>query len=295
MAHQVSDFGSNVNENLEHWAKILGRSARRRLVFSTIYGGKKRRWMAEELIARTRLDRVAVLHEGKRLAANGLLHEEKVNGRVVYSKDDRVHQHKRRIVRLADSRAAREALPTKRRPRVLAVSTLPVRVMPQRARAKQITIDHIESFSKAHAIEPSAYISSSISETQFRFGIKRILGELGHFTDWPGEQNDLFSTRVRISGKRLATAFAFKGPGTRGILTPAKCGRNGDQIQRLFESPAAVFLFQYHGQIGERVIAEMRAHAMLRSMYTHEEVLYGVIDGQDSERVRAAYTAAFRQ
>lgn len=45
--------------------------------------------------------------------------------------------------------------------------------------------------------------------------------------------------RFRDSG------FACKGPGTKGILTPARMGQNGDQIPRLFTTAADVFLVQY--------------------------------------------------
>jgi hypothetical protein len=293
MTSHVSDFGSNVNENLEHWAKTLGHSKLRRKVFNCVYGSQKRRWTAAELMERTRLTRFAVLHEGKKLAANGLLKELRDSGRVTYEKDSRIQHHKRAIIRYADSSKARNALPTKRRPTTTRATTVRVSVSSRRARAKQITIDDVESFRKAHRVSPNRSISRAISEARFRDGIKAILGELGHFADWGGEQNDLYSSNVRIEGKRVPTAFAFKGPGTKGILTPAKCGKNGDQIQRLMESPARAFFFQYHGDIGQNVIAQMRTHAMLHSIHTRQEVMYGVINGQDSERLVIAYPEAF--
>ena len=79
--------------------------------------------------------------------------------------------------------------------------------------------------------------------------VRRSIGETGSFTDWGGERNDLFTSKIHLKGKRRAVAFAFKGPGTSGALTPRKLGKNGDQIQRLFLSPAEVFVIQYHGQI----------------------------------------------
>ena len=106
--------------------------------------------------------------------------------------------------------------------------------------------------------------------------------------------NDLFTTRVRIKGKRIATAFAFKGPGTSGRLTPGKLGKNGDQIQRLFLGPAEVFIVQYHGQIGQAVSEQMKAFATLNSVREGKQICYGVIDGEDSRRLIAAYPNKFK-
>jgi hypothetical protein len=245
-------------------------------------------------MGKTRLSRVEVLHEGKKLAVHGLLHETKESGRVVYQKDSRVQHNKRAVIRLADSPSARSALPTKRRPagsnRVVRVS-----LRPDRGRATEITIDDIDSFKKVKGVSAERFISASISESVFRDGVKKILGELGHFADWGGEQNDIYSSKLQLNGRRRAAALAFKGPATKGILTPGKCGKNGDQVQRLMESPAGVFLFQYHGQIAQSVIAQMRTHALLHSIHARQEVHYGVINGEDSERLRRAYPHAFKK
>lgn len=83
-----------------------------------------------------------------------------------------------------------------------------------------------------------------LTQVKGQEGMQQVLGEKGKFQDWGGEGNDLWTTRLRLGGKRRATAFAFKSGGTPGKLTPAKMGRNGDQIQRLFQSPADVFIVQ---------------------------------------------------
>ena len=64
------------------------------------------------------------------------------------------------------------------------------------------------------------------------------------------DDRTLSSTRLRIEGERRAAAFAFKGPGKTGRLTPRKMGKNGDQIQRLSKCPAEVFLIQYWVDMG---------------------------------------------
>lgn len=106
------------------------------------------------------------------------------------------------------------------------------------------------------------------------------------FQDWGGEPNDLYTTKVRFKGKRRPVAFAFKGPGTKGMLTPKKLGKNGDQIQRLFLSPADIFLVQYHDQVGQAVYEQMKVFATVCSIREGKQIWYGVIDGDDSNRIQ---------
>jgi hypothetical protein len=137
-------------------------------------------------------------------------------------------------------------------------------------------------------------MTSTRFETEFKNGLQRIVGEDGRFKDWGGEVADLFTSRFRIRGRRRPVALAFKGPGTRGKLTPGKMGKNGDQIQRLFEAPAEAFLVQYCRQIDLAVPAQMRQLAIAKSLMTGTRVFYGVIDGKDSRRIVRAYPSAFK-
>lgn len=70
-------------------------------------------------------------------------------------------------------------------------------------------------------------------------------------------------------------------------------GKNGDQIQRLFMSSAEVFIVQYWDQIDESVIQQMTEFAKAKSVSEGKEILYGVIDGHDSNRLIKAYPRAF--
>lgn len=88
-------------------------------------------------------------------------------------------------------------------------------------------------------------------------------------------------------------ALALKGPATRGKLTPGKMGRNGDQIQRLFEAPAEAFSVQYCRQIDSSVLTQMKQLAIVKSLMTGTRIFYGLIDGNDSRRLVLAYPRAF--
>ncbi|HEV2173482.1 MAG TPA: hypothetical protein VGR71_07945, partial [Nitrospira sp.] len=123
--------------------------------------------------------------------------------------------------------------------------------------------------------------------------VAKLVGETGRFSDWGGEKGDLFTTRLMMGGKRFAAAFAFKGRGRSGELTPALLGKNGDQIQRLFTNEAEVFFVQYWDRIAESVLTRMSAAAIAKSYATGKRIYYGIIDGSDSSRLIAAYPSAF--
>jgi hypothetical protein len=156
---------------------------------------------------------------------------------------------------------------------------------------RSITVDDIESFKAVRKIKSAT--ASPLSEATFKAGIRKTLREPGVFKDWGGERNDLYTTRVRHMGRRRRAAFAFKGPGTKGKLTPGKMGKNGDQIQRLFQVPADIYLLQYWGQIEDSVPELMNLLAIATSIKESREVIYGTIDGVDSNRLAAAYPKAF--
>jgi hypothetical protein len=124
----------------------------------------------------------------------------------------------------------------------------------------------------------------------------KIIGEKGKFKDWGGEKNDLCSTRLYFQGRRMATAFAFKGKGlTKKKLTPNFMGKNGDQIQRLFQSPAEIFILQYWSQIDDSVVEQMEMAAKIKSYSDGKKIYYGTIDGQDSFRLIQAYKKQFKK
>ncbi len=71
-------------------------------------------------------------------------------------------------------------------------------------------------------------------------------------------------------------------------------GKNGDQIQRLFDSPADTFFVQYEGEIKESVVRQMEQLATAKSVVSGAQVLFGTIDETDTWRLRQAYPKHFR-
>jgi len=227
-----------------------------------------------------------VLVEGGKMA--GLLIE-KVSGG--YKKKKEFATRYKTILAMAKNKKKLERLPTKTSPKANSKAPKVTVSFPSSAqKAKFITIDQIDSFSKIGSQSKSGM--DSLREQKIKQAFAKIIGESGSFKDWGGEKSDLYSTRTRLGGKRVATAIAFKGKGTSGKLVPSKMGKNGDQIGRLFEEPAELFLVVYGGQIEPSIISQMQAYAMGKAM-SGRRVLYGVIDGSDLGRLAAAYPKYF--
>jgi hypothetical protein len=295
MPLSVSDVRSSPSDQIAHAVGVLGRSRQRLAIFKAIYQGKKRVKTVNEIATATGLDRIRVLQEGRLLADNQIVKQVRAAGITAYEKDPFYKAQKKKILRLTQDPVAFANLPTKTRPQAVWPKTVTIRIPRSRIQARYITIDDIDSFGRVARIrvEPGQY--TAIAESRFKNGIAKILGEGGKFKDWGGERNDLYTNRVRISGRRLPVAFAFKGVGTRGILTPRLMGKNGDQIQRLFKTAACVFIVQYWGQVAESVVEQMAEFAKAKSATEGSLVFYGVIDGGDSNRLLKAYPQAFRR
>jgi len=295
MPISVSDARSNAADQLAHAVRVLGRSRQRLAVFKAIYSGKKKVKMVNDIATVTGLSRIRVLQEGRRLADNEIVRQVSAAGMTGYEKDRFYGAQKNKILRFVQDPVAFARLATKTRPQSAAVKAATIWIPGARIQARFITIDDIDSFARVRRVrvEPGQY--TMVPESRFKKGIAAILGESGRFRDWGGEHNDLYTNRVCISGRRMPAAFAFKGPGTRGILTPRMMGKNGDQIQRLFKSPARVFLIQYWGQVADSVVEQMAEFAKAKSAVEGTRVFYGVIDGDDSNRLLQAYPREFRR
>jgi len=288
----VTDVRSNPNDQIRHAVKVLGKSKSRIAVFDEVYRGKKRIKTVIELMNATGLSRKRVLVEGKTLADNGIVGQVRHKDMTGYEKDKFYGSYKARILEFTKRPHELEKLPTKITPRITGMSNVPIYLPRQMIQTRQITVDDIDSFSRVRKIKNVPNIAP-ISEKSFKAGIQRIVGESGTFPDWGGEGNDLYTTRVKVFGRRIPTAFAFKGPGLRGKLTPTRMGKNGDQIHRLFMTSAEAFIVQHAGQVAESVPGLMGELAKAKSVSDGKQILYGIIDGDDTKRLIAAYDHAF--
>ena len=159
----------------------------------------------------------------------------------------------------------------------------------------RLYIDEIDSFEKVHSIGPEtvrSFLSGgfvNISEDFVQVSIEQILDVPFHRKDWGGEINDLYTTNLIVAGRRRAAAFLLKGPGIgKKEMNIADCGKRGDQIVRLFETPADLFVVQYIGPIADLLIKDVQLKIeALKSVGKIANFL--IIDGQDTARLLYAY------
>ncbi len=287
MIQQVTDSRSNPNDQIAHAVKVIGRSEHRLRVFKEVYRGKKSFKTVSALAKATKLSPVRVLQEGAKLDGNGIVHAIKFNGETAYGKDKFYKTNRSKILRMVNNPSKLAKFPTKITPAVNIVKTI-IQDLNRKPKIQEIFIDDTDSFKAVQKVKTVAgYVR--IKETEFKHGIQKIVGQPGKFQDWGGEKNDLLTTRLYFRGRRFAVAFAFKGVGMTGQLTPAKMGKNGDQIQRLFESDAQIFILQYWAAINERVREQMRAFATITSLQRGEKIYYCLVDGVDTARLIQAY------
>lgn len=295
MPKHVIDIDSNLEENLERWALAIRKAGLKRDLFRKVYSTKKEKYRAEELAGALSVSGKRITEAAASLKHSSLVDTYKEAGRVVVVKIGRVHALKRRILRLATDKTSRDALPTKRRPRVVNELRRRDRI----GRTAAITIDDIDDFKAVKKIHrddvPASLKPPRLSEREFKEGIRRILGERTRLKDWGGEELDLFTTNLHIGKKRYSSGFALKGPAKSGALTPAKMGVNGDQIDRLVQAPIQVAVVQYEGDIATSVYSQLERLCREKAMTQHKNIYFCLINILDSYRLRMAYKKQFAQ
>lgn len=103
--------------------------------------------------------------------------------------------------------------------------------------------------------------------------------------DWGGEENDHYSNNVTVGGRRRTAAFLLKGPAKFQEMTPAMCGKNGDQIYRLAKAGADISVIQHCHLIGPAVRETLRSMTVTPG-YPRK---FCIIDGQATYRILKAY------
>jgi len=291
MTQPVIDLGSNLEENLERWSKALSGGGGKLTVFQVIYSGKRGRWTAKDISARIRrkLSPKRVTECGKKLLGDGLIRQVDGLYPIVYEKIPDVHHRKGSILRLAGNRRQREALPTKRRARVN------VRISSDRRWAvREITVDDIDQFRGVRRFGVPRKLLKPLPEAKFKRALQKLFHDLGNHPDWGGEKGDFFTNNLRINGKRYSSAFALKGPGVGvKVVHPGDWGKRGNQIQRLVEAPARVFILQFEGQFNQDSIDQLRRLVEHKAQAQRARFFYGVIGREDSLRWRRAYPRQF--
>jgi hypothetical protein len=155
--------------------------------------------------------------------------------------------------------------------------------------------DDIDSFTKVREVLPEAVAQFlcngylDLSEDKVQRSLEQIIGVSFHKKDWGGETNDLYTSDMQYKARRIPAAFLLKGNGLRkATMNIAHCGKNGDQLVRLFDSPAELFIVQFVGDIAENVIRDVEGKVEnLRQR--GKTAYYCIMTGLDTARVLHAY------
>ena len=109
-------------------------------------------------------------------------------------------------------------------------------------RVRQIYIDDIDSFGRVRRFsKANSAIVRGMPERKINRALCRILNQ-SEKKDWGGERNDIYTNKMIVAGSRKSAAFALKGKAIKTKLVPGKMGKNGDQIPRLFEATADIYV-----------------------------------------------------
>ncbi len=96
-------------------------------------------------------------------------------------------------------------------------------------------------------------------------------------SDWGGEENDHYSANVTLAGRRRTASFMFKDPAKFKEMTPAMCGKNGDQIYRLTRAGADISVVQHAHLVSTAVRETLRAFVVTPGAHRRR---FCVMDGQ---------------
>jgi hypothetical protein len=152
----------------------------------------------------------------------------------------------------------------------------------------QVYAEDIDEFSKVKAIPRSRSpitLIKDISEKQIKNWFAEIIFENNIPKDWGGEKSDLFTNHIHVKGKRCNAAFLFKGPAKFEPMIIKNLGKNGDQITRLYEDPAEIYVLHHCQFIRPEIIKTMTAF----STRFFAPSKFCVIDGEDTLRILKAY------
>ncbi|MFC0030108.1 hypothetical protein ACFFMM_11305 [Micromonospora chaiyaphumensis] len=162
------------------------------------------------------------------------------------------------------------------------------------ASKRRVYPDEVDQFAGADFHRPAnqndLHALLATSEEAVKNAFASIIGEPYVPKDWGGEKSDLYSSRLRIHGRQVSTAWLFKGPGFPRPMTVKALGKNGDQIVRLFSEPAELLVLQHCHAVTSAVINMMET-------YAHDPRnprKYMILDGFDTAQILGSHGALNR-
>lgn len=159
----------------------------------------------------------------------------------------------------------------------------------------RINLDDVQSLEVVKSVSPLAansYLKNGVlqfPEDDVRSALQEIFDEAFESRHSPAELNDLITSNLIFQGRRVTTAFMLKGPGVGvSTLEIKHCGKQGNQLLKLFDSPAEIFAVQFVGKISESVVRDAVQKTQTLRLKNQRATLL-IIDGQDTARLLLAF------
>lgn len=161
----------------------------------------------------------------------------------------------------------------------------------------RINIQRIDSFEKVRSvnhrdIEP--YMDNGFfnrDEETIKRAFAAIIGESFVPNDWPGETEDLYTSRIRLNAQPTPTSIIFNGPGkVKATQTRlSDLGARGDQLVKMMRvSASTLYVLQSVKSITHEVIETFEA--LVKDQRSKgNKCYYCIIDGQDTATILYAY------
>jgi hypothetical protein len=108
-----------------------------------------------------------------------------------------------------------------------------------------------------------------IPERQIKEHLNSLLGEVESAGDWGGEDDDIFA-QCSLNGRKLVIAMMLKGRSVPRPMRLKDAGKNSDQVLRVAEAPAAIFVLQHIDKITEPVRRQLRMNIEALRSRGHE-------------------------
>lgn len=157
-------------------------------------------------------------------------------------------------------------------------------------RAVQLCVEEVDSFALVkHTMATEIPDVSEMLESDVKRMFAEIIGEPFVPKDSGSEKSDLFTSRLIYEGSRLNAAFLLKGRSVRGVMRIKDLGDSGNQVLRLLQEPADVYVVQHVNAISTDVIKHLRDQCRLKAQEESRDIYFCVIDGTDTARILRAY------
>ncbi len=108
-----------------------------------------------------------------------------------------------------------------------------------------------------------------VHEREIKDRLNLLLGQHESANDWGGEDDDIFAT-CTLNGNELPIAMMLKGRSVPRPMRLKDAGSNSDQVLRIAEAPAVIFVVQHVHKITEPVRRQLRLNIEALRARGHE-------------------------